>query len=348
MNPTIGFILIVVLAVILDYAFVRWRHRNKPKEPGAETAPKKQPFRGLPLNFNFAQLTPWRIALGGTLLIFGQLALLRQDGLVAAASLIVALLLLVPTLRELVPGEETYLAPVAETPVALEPPPTVVEAAPQRWTLKMPSPVADRMPSLWRTWRYYTLSNLINGTPPDIPPEVLAELAKPKASPVKPEIVTTTTETTTIVPPTATLTTEAAPEPQATTPIVIEPVPQVPTAEPTAPAIAPVTLALTTEAAPTLPAPPIAPPVSATAPTPPASARATRVMAVSPQGEVIVIDLAHKLLHRFDANGQPLKHIKVDGLPPALTANDLTFSPDGNTLYIFDAASESLRTVSLV
>jgi hypothetical protein len=73
-----------------------------------------------------------------------------------------------------------------------------------------------------------------------------------------------------------------------------------------------------------------------------------RVMTVSPLGEVIVIDLTHQLLHRFDANGQPLKHIKVNGLPVTLTANDLTFSPDGNTLYIFDVTSESLRTVSLV
>ena len=67
---------------------------------------------------------------------------------------------------------------------------------------------------------------------------------------------------------------------------------------------------------------------------------------VTPQGEVIVLDVGLEQVQRFDDQGQLLAVYSLSGLAD-LDVLDLAVSPDGQTLYIVDAASRRLQVINL-
>jgi hypothetical protein len=70
-------------------------------------------------------------------------------------------------------------------------------------------------------------------------------------------------------------------------------------------------------------------------------------MLISPLNEVVVLDAGKQTLIHFDPNGALLKQLSAVNIPPAATANDVTFSPDGNTMYVFNPADASLQVFHL-
>ena len=202
-------------------------------------------------------------------------------------------------------------APRSESGIGSTPQPASPIPSHQPPARQPPIPSSLTKPDFWTHWRYYTINNLIRGTKPDIP------------GPPAPEII----------------------EPITSQPLPVEPAPSTPFVIPsTETAAHPVDANYRTAQLPESTPPPFSP-TQPSAPelAPPAQ---PRVMIVAPQGEVIVVDITKNLVFRFDPQGNLLKQQPVARLP-ALTANDLTLSPDGKTLYIFDAEGQSLQVVSL-
>ena len=75
-------------------------------------------------------------------------------------------------------------------------------------------------------------------------------------------------------------------------------------------------------------------------------ASSPRAVKVTPQGNVLVLDTGLEQVQRFDEKGNLLATYLVKGLADVQTV-DLDISPDGQTLYIVDAASGHLQVVSL-
>src|SRR5262249_51780573 len=90
----------------------------------------------------------------------------------------------------------------------------------------------------------------------------------------------------------------------------------------------------------TPPSPAAASPVSETQ-------RRSRQMTVLSTGNVVVIDFVHCTLSVFTAEGQLRKQESFQAMPN-LTPDDITFTQQGDVAYLFDAASQSLKVISLL
>ena len=67
---------------------------------------------------------------------------------------------------------------------------------------------------------------------------------------------------------------------------------------------------------------------------------------VTPQGDVLVLDAGLEQVQRFDEQGNLLATYSLAGLAD-MHVLDLDVSPDGQTLYIVDAASSQLQVITL-
>lgn len=76
------------------------------------------------------------------------------------------------------------------------------------------------------------------------------------------------------------------------------------------------------------------------------SRAAPRSVKVTPQGDVLVLDTGLEQIQHFDDQGNLQMTYPLAGLSD-VTVLDLDVSPDGRTLYIVDAASNSLRVITL-
>lgn len=72
-----------------------------------------------------------------------------------------------------------------------------------------------------------------------------------------------------------------------------------------------------------------------------------KAVKVTAQGDVLVLDTGLEQVQRFDKQGNLLATYALSGFAD-VDVLDLDVSPDGNTLYIVDAASRRLRVISLV
>ncbi len=96
--------------------------------------------------------------------------------------------------------------------------------------------------------------------------------------------------------------------------------------------------------------PPGTPPLAAemqswTAAASPAST--PKAIRVTAQGDVLVLNTGLEQVQRFDEQGNLLATYSLSGLA-GVDVLDLDVSPDGQTLYIVDAASHHLRVITLV
>ena len=67
---------------------------------------------------------------------------------------------------------------------------------------------------------------------------------------------------------------------------------------------------------------------------------------VTPQGDVLLLDAGLEQVQRFDDQGNLLATYSLAGLAD-IELLDLDVSPDGQTLYVVDAASGRLQVISL-
>jgi len=67
----------------------------------------------------------------------------------------------------------------------------------------------------------------------------------------------------------------------------------------------------------------------------------------TPQGDLLALDVTQDIIHRFNSRGELLERWLVPGLPQPQALN-LAVSPDGNTLYVADAANRRVQVISLV
>ena len=71
-----------------------------------------------------------------------------------------------------------------------------------------------------------------------------------------------------------------------------------------------------------------------------------QAVAVAPQGDVLVLDAEQEMVYRFDPQGRSLEEWSVSGLAE-LDVCDLAVSPDGDAIYLVDAASRSVCVIAL-
>lgn len=412
-------ILAIAAAIGLDWLWIRWRKQQNAGKPPVPAKEAENPPASVPLlspSRLTAVLKPGsaRTAVAALLIsLVSQFWLTHEAALLGAIGYVIAIVLFVRALRTDIPQD---FEPSAESLAELAKPkqPAVATAAvpalPQRPTpAKKPAaakvgrtetgPIA---PSFMKHWRYYTVANLVKGTPPNIPAEVLnpplpepevevvAEVAPVPATmsatpTTQVEVLASAAQTQTTVvaePPTTTTTSVPESAPARVSVPVTDPTPAsvpasistpvvvftpVPTSQPTVvetpvesaqvpPVAAPIPTAAPTPTVVTPPPavpPTIGPPVPVAAPhaavPSPASRPAAhmRLMVVMPVGGVLVIDSNKRLALVFEANGQLRKQQPIEPMP-GLTADDVTFSPDGDVAYIFDSNSESLKVISLL
>jgi hypothetical protein len=75
-------------------------------------------------------------------------------------------------------------------------------------------------------------------------------------------------------------------------------------------------------------------------------AASPRAVKVTPQGDVLVLDTGLEQIQRFDEQGNLLATYRLSGFA-AVDVLDLDVSPDGQTLYVVDAASSRLQVITL-
>jgi hypothetical protein len=373
MDTTITVILVIVAAIVLDWLFVSGRSRRRAAQkaeqgPAENTAPTpietspvssaSMPLASAmetqddsPLAVAPALATPMLAAPAmsltrpGTVMAIGSLAiavtsqvlLLNNQPLFGGIGYIISAVLFIRAVRSQMP-ERMEPEPETEVVVTSTPSP-VLNNRPAWLNISLPKlpavskpaspPPLDNAPaSFWRHWRYYTLSNLIKGTEPNIP--------RPPAPPPVEEVAPSPINEVVVAAPT--VYEPAANELVSATPVA--PPPALPT---TQPVVAP-------PATPVVPSTPSTAPTPSPAPTQPVvmpSRPASRLMLISPLNEVLVLDAGKQTLIHFDPNGALLKQLSAVNIPPAATANDVTFSPDGNTMYVFNPADASLQVFHL-
>jgi DNA-binding beta-propeller fold protein YncE len=71
-----------------------------------------------------------------------------------------------------------------------------------------------------------------------------------------------------------------------------------------------------------------------------------RAVKVTPQGDVLVLDTSLEQIQRFDERGNLLATYRLSGFA-GVDVLDLDVSPDGQTLYVVDAASSRLQVITL-
>lgn len=75
-------------------------------------------------------------------------------------------------------------------------------------------------------------------------------------------------------------------------------------------------------------------------------ASSPKAVKVTPQGDVLVLDAGLEQVQRFDQRGKLLATYSLAGLA-SLEILDLAISPDGQTLYVVEAASKRLQVITL-
>lgn len=336
MSNTVFIVIAVVVAIGLDWWLVRWWKRHHQLKPvaAAQTEPSGEPsLIKSPRSLSNLLST----GSSRTALLALSLGLLAQFWLTSGTSLLggiiyaIAIFLFVRSVRVLVPSkfDQSRLSVPESKPKTLTQPATFISFVKSIAQPKITPSVQS--PGFWRHWRYYTVGNLINGTPPNIPATALVSPTPPEqtssevqTSPIPINIlgemiIETPVEMSTQ--PVSSLTITPQPPASVSSPIdaSIEVVKQIPTLVTPSPTIPPT----------------------------PIGAHHSRVMAVAPSGEIVVIDSTKQLLFVFGPQGQLHKKQPFEILPN-LTADDITFSPDGTTAYIFDSATQSLKVISLL
>jgi hypothetical protein len=377
MDTTITVILVIVAAIVLDWLFVSGRSRRRAAQKAEQGPPETiAPAPGdtnpappdsmpatpaaasqveAPLAADATTLTTPMLAAPAialtrpaTIMAIGSLAiavtsqvlLLNNQPLFGGIGYMISAVLFVRALRAQMP-ERMEPEPETEPIITLTPTPTPsnrpawlnvsLPKLPLASKPASPPPLDNAPPSFWRHWRYYTLSNLIKGTEPNIP----RPPAPPPVENVAPTPVPAPSSEVAVVP--------AVPKPITSEPVIVTPVAPPPALPTTQPVVAPL-------ATPVVPSTPSSAPIPSSAPAQPVSLPsrpAARLMLISPLNEVVVLDAGKQTLIHFDPNGALLKQLSAVNIPPAATANDVTFSPDGNTIYVFNPADASLQVFHL-
>ncbi len=71
-----------------------------------------------------------------------------------------------------------------------------------------------------------------------------------------------------------------------------------------------------------------------------------QAIAVTPSGDVLVLDVGQEIVYRYDPDGELLGEWSVSGLDQ-LHVYDLTVSPDGETIYLIDTDDQSVYKIAL-